>query len=41
MQVWDDASFVEDNTLSVNVRRVREKSPCKDSSKSSGSFFWL
>lgn len=25
MQVWDDASFVEDNTLSVNVRRVREK----------------
>ncbi len=25
MQVWDSASFVEENTLNVNIRRLREK----------------
>ena len=25
MQVWDDDSFVEENTLNVNIRRLREK----------------
>jgi len=25
MQVWDDGVFVEENTLNVNIRRLREK----------------
>lgn len=25
MQVWDDDAFVEENTLNVNIRRLREK----------------